>query len=166
MDTLIIIVTIIDVMVAVLLIGVILVQQSKDGGMAGSAFGGAGDAVFGGQAADQLTKITRVLVTLFFILTLSLAVIIGRRTDKNVSVVDKEISIDTSSTTNDKPKVTTDSAKDSVKKATDSVKKVTSDVKKTTDETKKSDKVVAPVTKKAKKTTIKLDAKKVETEKK
>jgi preprotein translocase subunit SecG len=89
METLIIIVTIIDVIVALLLIGVILVQQSKDGGgMAGSAFGGAGEAVFGGQAADQLTKITRVLTAMFFVLTLALAVIIGRRTDKDVSVVD------------------------------------------------------------------------------
>ena len=89
METLITIVTIIDVIVALLLICVILVQQSKDGGgMAGSAFGGAGEAVFGGQAADQLTKITRVLTAMFFILTLTLAVIIGRRTDKDVSVVD------------------------------------------------------------------------------
>ena len=123
MDILITIVTIIDVIVALLLICVILVQQSKDGGgMAGSAFGGAGEAVFGGQAADQLTKITRVLTAMFFILTLALAVIIGRRTDHDVSVVD---SVQTVNAPADKKSETADKVKSAVEdKASDSKIKI------------------------------------------
>ena len=89
MDNLLIIVlSVIDAMVALLLIAVVLVQQSKDGGVGGSPFGGAGDAVFGGQAADHLTKITVALAGIFLILTLSLAIITGRRTIDEVGVVE------------------------------------------------------------------------------
>ncbi|NOY74221.1 MAG: preprotein translocase subunit SecG [Kiritimatiellaeota bacterium] len=89
MDNLLIIVlAVIDAMVALLLIAVVLVQQSKDGGFGGSPFGGAGDAVFGGQAADHLTKITVGLAAVFLILTLSLAIITGRRTSDEKSVVE------------------------------------------------------------------------------
>ena len=80
MNALIIVLTVIDAMVALLLIGVVLIQQSKDGGLGGSAFGGAGGSVFGGQAADHLAKITVALSSIFLILTLSLAIITGRRT--------------------------------------------------------------------------------------
>ena len=82
------ILTIIDVMIALLLIAVILVQQSKDGGFGGAPFGGAGEAVFGGQAADHLTKFTVVLATLFFVVTLTLAIITGHRTGGEISVVE------------------------------------------------------------------------------
>ena len=80
MTALIIVLTVIDAMVALLLIGVVLIQQSKDGGLGGAAFGGAGSSVFGGQAADHLAKITVALSSIFLILTLSLAIITGRRT--------------------------------------------------------------------------------------
>ena len=80
MSAFIIVLTVIDAMVALLLIGVVLIQQSKDGGLGGAAFGGAGASVFGGQAADHLAKITVYLSSIFLILTLSLAIITGRRT--------------------------------------------------------------------------------------
>ncbi len=80
MNAFIIVLTVIDAMVALLLIGVVLIQQSKDGGLGGSAFGGAGGSVFGGQAADHLAKITVALSSIFLVLTLSLAIITGRRT--------------------------------------------------------------------------------------
>jgi preprotein translocase subunit SecG len=89
-NTLIIILTVIDVMISLLLIAVILVQQSKDGGFGGAAFGGAGEAVFGGQAGDHLSKFTVILATLFFVVTLSLAIVTGRRTGGDVSVVDAD----------------------------------------------------------------------------
>jgi preprotein translocase subunit SecG len=48
-----------------------------------------GESIFGGQAADHLTKVTVVLASLFLGLTLLLAVITGRRPlDKGV--VEKE----------------------------------------------------------------------------
>ena len=81
--------TVVDAMVALLLIGIVLIQQSKGGGFGGSTFGGLGESIFGGQAADHLTKVTVVLASLFLGLTLLLAVITGRRPlDKGV--VEKE----------------------------------------------------------------------------
>ena len=66
------------VLIALLLICLVLVQPSKGGGL-GSAFGGIGESVFGAQAMSQLSKVTVVLLTLFFILTLILAVMTGHR---------------------------------------------------------------------------------------
>ena len=71
------------VLIALLLIGLVLVQPSKGGGF-GSAFGGVGESVFGAQAMGQLSKITVVLLTAFFVCTLLLAVITGHRV-KNAS---------------------------------------------------------------------------------
>ena len=90
MSAFIIVLTVIDAMVALLLIGVVLIQQSKDGGLGGAAFGGAGASVFGGQAADHLAKITVYLSSIFLILTLSLAIITGRRTTDE-RLVDEDV---------------------------------------------------------------------------
>ena len=72
------------VLIALLLIGLVLVQPSKGGGF-GSAFGGIGESVFGAQAMSQLSKVTVVLLSLFFVLTLILAVMTGHRSKAAVS---------------------------------------------------------------------------------
>ena len=73
------------VIVALLLIGVILIQPSKSGGFGGS-FGGVGESVFGAHAISHLSRLTVVLISLFFILTLLLAVITSHRAkDKSVA---------------------------------------------------------------------------------
>lgn len=64
------------VVVALLLIGLILIQPAKSGGM-GAAFGGVGESVFGGKAGSHLTKATVWMTALFFVLCLALAVLIG-----------------------------------------------------------------------------------------
>ena len=64
------------IIVALLLIGLVLIQQSKGGGF-GGAFGGVGESVFGAHAGSHLTKLTVILTTSFFVLTLLLAVIVG-----------------------------------------------------------------------------------------
>ena len=66
------------IVVALLLIGLVLIQQSKGGGFGGS-FGGVGESVFGAHAGSHLTKLTVILTTSFFILTLLLAVLVGHR---------------------------------------------------------------------------------------
>ena len=53
------------VIAAVLLIGLILLQPAKSGGM-GAAFGGVGESVFGGKAGSHLTKATVYLTAIFF----------------------------------------------------------------------------------------------------
>ena len=63
------------VVVALLLIGLIMIQPSKSGGM-GAAFGGIGEA-FGGKAGSHLTKTTVVMTAIFFIVALALAAFIG-----------------------------------------------------------------------------------------
>ena len=65
------------VIAAVLLIGLILLQHAKSGGM-GAAFGGIGESVFGGKAGSHLTKATVYLTAIFFIIALALAALIGR----------------------------------------------------------------------------------------
>lgn len=74
--------------VALLLIGLVLIQQSKGGGFGGS-FGGVGESVFGAHAGSHLTKLTVILTTSFFVLTLLLAVIVGHR-NRGRSVVELE----------------------------------------------------------------------------
>ncbi|MEI6970494.1 MAG: preprotein translocase subunit SecG [bacterium] len=63
----------IEVVVGLLLIGVILLQRSKDQGL-GLAFGaGMGESLFGSQAVNVLIKITVVLACIFFLNTMILA---------------------------------------------------------------------------------------------
>lgn len=65
------------VVLSLLLIGLVLIQPAKSGGM-GAAFGGIGESVFGAKAGSHLTKATVVMTTLFFVLALVLAALIGR----------------------------------------------------------------------------------------
>jgi preprotein translocase subunit SecG len=83
------------VIVALLLIGLVLIQQSKSGGF-GSTFGGVGESVFGAQAVNHLSKLTVILTTVFFILTLLLAAISGQRAEESrrVKAMDKELAVD------------------------------------------------------------------------
>ncbi len=60
--------------VCLALVGVILVQSGKGGGLAGGAFGGATQTVFGGRGAtDFITRATIILGVTFFVTSFSLA---------------------------------------------------------------------------------------------
>ena len=60
--------------VCLALVAVILVQSGKGGGLAGGAFGGATQTVFGGRGAtDFITKATIWLGIAFFLTSLVLA---------------------------------------------------------------------------------------------
>lgn len=72
------------IIIALMLIGLVLIQQSKGGGF-GSSFGGVGESVFGAHAGSHLTKMTVILTSSFFVLTLLLAVIVSR-SDRGLSV--------------------------------------------------------------------------------
>ena len=80
------------VVVSLLLIGIILIQPAKSGGM-GAAFGGVGESVFGGKASSHLTKATVWMTALFFVLCLTLAVLIGHgyKVDSSDSALEKEL---------------------------------------------------------------------------
>lgn len=68
---------VVEVLCSILLIGVVLIQKSKGGGLSGAAFGGGGmgESLLGARAGNVLTKITIVLTVLFLTNTLVLAFI-------------------------------------------------------------------------------------------
>ena len=64
---------IIHIFVCMVLIGVVLLQQGKGGGM-GAAFGGGTAQVFGGRGAGNiLTKVTAISAAIFMLTSVSLA---------------------------------------------------------------------------------------------
>jgi preprotein translocase subunit SecG len=68
-----VLVSILHVFVCLVLMGVVLLQQGKGGGM-GSAFGGASAQVFGGSGAGNiLTKATTICAAIFMLTSVSLA---------------------------------------------------------------------------------------------
>jgi preprotein translocase subunit SecG len=75
------IILIIDVLSAVVLIGLILLQQGKGADM-GAAFGsGASQSLFGARgSANFLTRTTAILATIFFATNLGLAVLSAKQT--------------------------------------------------------------------------------------
>ena len=81
------------VLAGLLLTGLILIQPSKGGGM-GSAFGGVGESVFGGQAGSHLTKATVWLTAIFFVIALTLATLIGHgyRGKDDLAAINAEVS--------------------------------------------------------------------------
>ena len=86
------------IIVCVLLVLLVAIQGDEENGM-GGLLGGRGTAAFGAHSASVLTKATAVLVTLFFVLTVALALVNKKpKTDKFVdSIPEEEISTTTSS---------------------------------------------------------------------
>ncbi|WP_028007616.1 preprotein translocase subunit SecG [Solimonas flava] len=85
------ILVIIQVLVAVALVGLILIQHGK-GADAGAAFGsGASGTVFGSRgSANFLSRTTAWLATVFFCVSLALAYLVhGQRDPGSSSVVDR-----------------------------------------------------------------------------
>jgi len=78
----------VHLIVCLCLVATVLVQSGKGGGLAGGAFGGATQTVFGGRGAtDFVTRATVVLGVLFFVTSLSLALLTTRGTTTTRSVV-------------------------------------------------------------------------------
>jgi preprotein translocase subunit SecG len=69
------------IVISLLLIALILVQQPKSGGF-GSTFGGLGESVFGAHAIGHMTKLTVIFTTIFFVLTLTLAIVLSHLPEK------------------------------------------------------------------------------------
>ncbi|MDD3154968.1 MAG: preprotein translocase subunit SecG [Victivallaceae bacterium] len=79
------------IVLALFLIGLILIQPSKSGGLGGT-FGGVGESVFGAEAGSRLTKLTVYMTSAFFLLALLLAVIVGGTWSKqSKSRLEKEL---------------------------------------------------------------------------
>lgn len=79
---------VIHVIICLLLALVVLMQRPKQEGL-GAAFGaGLTDQAFGARTTDVLQKGTVYLGTLFFVVTLVLAILIGKRQRNNPSMLD------------------------------------------------------------------------------
>lgn len=67
--------TIAYLVVAVIIVGLVLIQQGK-GADAGASMGGGAGTVFGGSGSGNfLSRMTAIFTTLFFITSISLAVL-------------------------------------------------------------------------------------------
>ena len=76
---------VLEVLTSILLIGIILMQKSKGGGLGGSAFGGgSGESFFGARAGNVLTKITIGLSVFFLSNTLILAFLYAESDEKSL----------------------------------------------------------------------------------
>ena len=80
------------VLICLLLVGIILMQSSKTGGMGSGLAGNAAlDTAFGGEGADKLlVKITTVLATLFMVLSIILN-ILSTSDDSGSSVLQESV---------------------------------------------------------------------------
>lgn len=95
----------IDVLLAIGIIGLILIQHGK-GADVGAAFGsGASGTVFGSQgSASFLTRLTAILATLFFVNSLALAYLASNRPVAE-SVIDQVEQTDVNTSVTDIPEV-------------------------------------------------------------
>ena len=76
---------VVEVLVCLLLIGVILLQRGKDGGAPGLSMGGGmGEAIFGAQMGNVLTRITVILGFIFLTNTLVLAILSARKDGRSL----------------------------------------------------------------------------------
>ena len=80
------------VLICLLLVGIILMQSSKTGGMGSGLAGNAAlDTAFGGEGADKLlVKITTVLATLFMVLSIILN-LLSTSDDSESSVLQESV---------------------------------------------------------------------------
>ena len=82
---------VLHLLICLSLIGVVLVQSGKGGGLAGGAFGGSAQTVFGGRGAtDFFTKATMVLGAAFFITSLTLALMSSGNVGRSRSLIQNE----------------------------------------------------------------------------
>jgi preprotein translocase subunit SecG len=79
MHVLIVLLRVFEVLVCLLLIGVILLQRSKGSGAGVSFGGGMGEAIFGAQMGNVLTKTTVILGIVFLVNTLILSLLAAQR---------------------------------------------------------------------------------------
>ena len=78
---------VIHVVVCLLLALVVLMQRPKQEGLGAAFGGGLTDQAFGARTTDVLQKGTIYLGTLFFIITLVLAILIGKRQSNNPTII-------------------------------------------------------------------------------
>ncbi|MEM9398931.1 MAG: preprotein translocase subunit SecG [Verrucomicrobiota bacterium] len=121
--------------VSVLLVLVVLMQRPRSEGLGAAFGGGVTDSVFGAQTSDVLTKLTVWLGGLFFVLTLTLAILYSHRSssslveelekaDQTVEVAPTDASETASSEPSEEP-TTMDTTSEEAQEAQESVDAIT-----------------------------------------
>ena len=87
-----IVLTIVHILVAFIMVGVILLQSGK-GAEIGAAFGGSSQTVFGSRGAGTfLSKMTAVAALIFMVTSLSLAILSKKQNYSSTIGLDKPVS--------------------------------------------------------------------------
>ncbi len=82
---------VLEVVVSIMLIGLVLLQKSKGGGL-GVAFGGGGEgSMFGSRTGNVLTKATIVLGLIFLVNTLILGIMFTHGLTDGPSAIDRQL---------------------------------------------------------------------------
>jgi preprotein translocase subunit SecG len=82
---------VLHLLICLALIGVVLIQSGKGGGLAGGAFGGSAQTVFGGRGAtDFVTRATMILGAAFFLTSLVLALMTSNPGSSSRSLIQNE----------------------------------------------------------------------------
>jgi preprotein translocase subunit SecG len=79
---------VVEIIVALLLIAIVLIQPSRSGGGLGAMGGGVTEAVLGASAGNILTKGTVIIASVFLGLTLILVIITAHRKEARSVVED------------------------------------------------------------------------------
>ena len=79
-----------EIIIAIFLVAVILLQRSEGGALGIGGGGGAGGLMSARGAGDLLTRLTAILATAFIAVSLTLAVLAGHRED-GTSVFDDSV---------------------------------------------------------------------------
>lgn len=134
MNTLYSVLVSIDVLLAIAIIGLILIQHGK-GADVGAAFGsGSSGTVFGSQgSASFLTRATAILATLFFVNSLALAYLASNRPEAE-SVINSVEQTEITAPATDASDVNSMSATESDTDDVPSVESMTSDIPEMADE--------------------------------
>lgn len=84
------IITVIHVLIAIAMVGVILMQRSEGGalGIGGGSGGGMGGIMSGRGTANLLTRTTAVLAAMFIATSIILAILVGGK-DESGSILDQ-----------------------------------------------------------------------------
>jgi preprotein translocase subunit SecG len=89
MHVLIVLLTIIEVVVCLLIIGLVLIQRSKGEGISAAISGGMGESLFGAQVGNIVTRTTVVLGIVFLVNTIGLTLLLTKtRGQSSGSVMD------------------------------------------------------------------------------
>jgi preprotein translocase subunit SecG len=85
--------TIVHVLIALSIIGLVLLQQGRGAGAGAGFGGGSSGSLFGARgAASFLSRTTAILATLFFASSLLLAYLAGKIDNKHIDVMDAPVS--------------------------------------------------------------------------